>query len=334
LILALFFKRFSKSNTAMALFQLTENREAMHAPAKMIHASIPFVVSILFCLIGQFIRTAAATTESLEPYHVAVSSQAMGSVESSDAIAALKAWAIAVKNEQHLPRYIAIELVTSSITEISTAFLQGRYHGIALTAEEFLETGLHPEEVFVGKRADGPYLRYVIVTANNDRFQSPMALRGKKLVTSQSSQMVMAQPWLTTLLGNFDHGQKQASPTTTENLAKAILEVFFGQADGALVTKEAFELAGELNPQVRKKLKIICESPPIIPVLFVFQPDTAKTLDMTALKRALSDLHKTPGGQQVLTVIQSRTLEKHPSSVLASTIALIEEYRALRKSAD
>lgn len=256
----------------------------------------------------------------------------MGPVDSSDASAALKAWAAAVQKEQNLQRDLKAELVTQSITEMTNDYVKGTYDGIAVSVEEFLQTDLHPEEIYAGNRGNGPFLKYALIVSPKSSINDAKNLIGKKIVTSQSNQMNLAELWLTTLLS--DEGVKESPPTPyqVDNLSKAILEVFFGQADAALVTTDAFELARELNPQVGKKMRILAESPPIIPVFFIFQPNSVAEGKTDELAKALLELHKSPGGLQVLTVIQSQKMEKYPFEVLQSTIDLIKKYQTLVNS--
>ena len=125
--------------------------------------------------------------------------------------------------------------------------------------------------------------------------------------------------------------QKFESPSTVENPSKAILQVFFHQADAALVTTEAFDVACELNPQLRKDLKVLCESPALITAFFIFRPSLGLERNMEVVEKAVMDLHTTPGGRQVLTVIQSSKMEKHPISILDNAIQFVKRYQRLTK---
>ena len=109
------------------------------------------------------------------------------------------------------------------------------------------------------------------------------------------------------------------------------LQVFFGQADAALVSKAAFDLACELNPQLTKKVAVLSESPPLITAFFMFRPITNRKESWPKVEKAILDLHKTPGGRQLLTIIQSRKMVKWDPSVLDGTIEFIKKHRQLVK---
>jgi ABC-type phosphate/phosphonate transport system substrate-binding protein len=107
-----------------------------------------------------------------------------------------------------------------------------------------------------------------------------------------------------------------------------VLRVFFRQSDACLVTADAFELACELNPQLRRDLKVLVASPPLIPTLLFFRRGCTGPA-RAEVEAAILDLHSTPAGQQVLTVFQGSRIERHPLSCLDATQALFSEYHRL-----
>ena len=117
-----------------------------------------------------------------------------------------------------------------------------------------------------------------------------------------------------------------------ENTSKAILQTFFGKSDAALVTKNAFDIACELNPQISQKLKVLYQSQPFIQFLFVFMDYGKEQNHKKAIEnweKAIMELHKTPGGKQVLTVFKSTRMLKLPFSILEPTIDFVLEYRKM-----
>ncbi len=265
-------------------------------------------------------------------YRVGVSAAGLGNVNRNDLNAALRAWAETIKKEQHLDADLDVGLLTGSVAEMREALLLNELDGISVTVSELMAMGIEPEAVFVGDRGDGPEVRYVLIGRENGKVQSPEDLPDGSIAMTDNQRMIMAMPWLETVLLQSDpgySGRKLKRPNLEENPSKAILQVFFHQADAAVVTLQAFELACELNPQLRKDLKIIAESPPFITAFFIFRPSAEREKNIALLEKAVLNLHKTPGGRQVLTIIQSSRMQKHPISLLDTTIRFLKLHERL-----
>jgi len=92
-------------------------------------------------------------------------------------------------------------------------------------------------------------------------------LKGKKLVTSKWTTGDLGGLYLETLL--LEH--KQDLPKhffseilTPETSNQALVELFFKKADVALVNENQFNIAAELNPQLRSNIKILLELEPYL----------------------------------------------------------------------
>jgi phosphonate transport system substrate-binding protein len=84
----------------------------------------------------------------------------------------------------------------------------------------------------------------------------------------------------------------------------------------------------ELNPQISKQLKIITNSPAIVPAVFCFRADVPGEIKEPYIE-GLRELHQHPAGQQVLTIFHRDKLEEHPASCLQSALDMVETHRRL-----
>jgi phosphonate transport system substrate-binding protein len=104
-----------------------------------------------------------------------------------------------------------------------------------------------------------------------------------------------------------------------------VLQVFFHQADACLVTSNVFALACELNPQLRKELRVLADSPAVVPSVFFFRSGyVAKLRDQ--LEPAVVEMDQSPAGQEVLTVFQCDGMIKLPVACLNGSRQLLAEY--------
>jgi ABC-type phosphate/phosphonate transport system substrate-binding protein len=112
-------------------------------------------------------------------------------------------------------------------------------------------------------------------------------------------------------------------------VSAAVLPVFFGQEVMAVVAESGFKTMSELNPQLRRKLRTIAKSPPLIPAILCFREDFSSE-EKERLLQALRQLHTTAAGEQVLTIFQSEALVEVDEGALRKTLAFLQETSQLR----
>lgn len=300
----------------------------------------PFVFIVRFWMVCSCIMAAAllpAHPAVAEPagdlrYRIGVSARTMGDIDFNDAAAALIAWADTIQREQRIQGNLKAELLVESAKQVSMDFKTGKYDGIGLTTEEFFHSGLSAKDIYIGVRGNDSHIRYVIIGPANLDHMAPADLLGRTMVTSRNNQMLLAAHWLELLLNEHAGNLATYSPVIVGNPEKAIFQVFFRQADVALISSEAYELACELNPQLRVKTRVFFESPPLISSLFMFQSGGEYSKDLTELEKAIVELQNSVGGKQVLTVMQSSRMQRYPVAILATTIDLLREFERIPKT--
>jgi phosphonate transport system substrate-binding protein len=210
------------------------------------------------------------------------------------------------------------------------ALKTGQIDAVSMLADQLLalEPELQPSEVFLGTKNHSFTERYELLVHRSAGIDDVPGLAGKKLVLQASARTSLAPQWLDTLLACGSLGTAAEvldTLTKNESPSKAVLQVFFRQADACLVTSNVFELACELNPQLRKELRVLAVSPEVVPSLFFFRPGYTSSV-REKLEPAILALHETAAGLQVLTVFQSDGMVKRPLSSLEGTRQLLEEY--------
>jgi phosphonate transport system substrate-binding protein len=134
-------------------------------------------------------------------------------------------------------------------------------------------------------------------------------LRGKRLLIYASEQAEISDLWLESQLReqNLPEPCKFFSSVGTGSKPMTVvLPVFFGQCDACIVNREAFNLMGELNPQVRKKLVIRALSPPMQPVIICAH----RKSDPQLLKQLHEDFATAQEDRQARQVLTTYGLEK------------------------
>jgi ABC-type phosphate/phosphonate transport system substrate-binding protein len=265
-------------------------------------------------------------------YRIGVSAASFENLNRNDATAALKAWANTVLKEHNISEIPEVVLY-DRFDELAQDYTQNRLHAISVSVEEYMRLKLSIPYVYVSATDHGHTARYTVVVRRDSGIHAIQELSGSKIALSQGQRMILARPWFEMLLIDSTNTNPAVKRdiTLVENPSKAILQVFFRQCRAAVVTAEAFELACELNPQLQKELKMLAASPPFVPAVFLF-PTNFQGTSRDKLEAAISQLHTTPGGRQVLTVFQSSRMDRVPSSTMDDTKQfLIQYYQKIQK---
>ena len=287
-------------------------------------------VAILAVLCGgAAVKTEAGTLSQPSAIRVGIGSGTWGGVNRNDACAAIKVWAKAILSERGTT--VAVETELFDTPEAGRRALKnGQVDAISMLTEQFLalEPGEQPDTVFVTTKDHSLAERFVLLVNRETGIETLAGLAGRKLLLLANGRTSLAPRWLDTLLAGQSLGPAEkllGTVTKIESPSKAILQVFFHQAEACLVTSNMFEVACELNPQLRKQLMILAVSPDVVPALFFFRPGYASS-QRHQLESAILELDKTPAGLQVLTVFQSDGMVKRPISCLDGSRQLLADY--------
>jgi phosphonate transport system substrate-binding protein len=215
------------------------------------------------------------------------------------------------------------------------ALKHGEVDAVSMLTDQFLglEPALQPEAVFISTKNREPAERYVLLVHRTSSLTNVSRLPARSLLLQTSARTGLAPHWLEVLFARHSLGSPETvlkSLTRLESSSKPVLQVFFRQADACVVTASVFELACELNPQLRKELVVLAASPPVIPVLFFFPPAFKAKL-RGQLEEAILALPETLSGQQVLTVFQGDGMLKLPVSALEESRRLLAEHERLKR---
>lgn len=273
----------------------------------------------------------SADSGTEEKFRVGISPQSLLSVNRNDFHAAVKAWSASVIGERQLDIEEDVQLFDSAASFVH-AVRDKRVDALQLTTAEFLTLGIEPERVYLLAKSGGAHVRYVLIARADAAFKGIDALAGDELIVHDGRRMELARAWLASLYAGPGAAGAPSGLRREESASKAILQVFFGQAKASIVTRDALELAGELNPQVRRDLVVLAESMPLITNLFVLHPAWQSAL-RPAVEEAVADLHRTEAGKQVLLVFQGERMEPHPVAVLDQTLAFLRAQPGVRGEA-
>lgn len=224
--------------------------------------------------------------------------------------------------------------IFADCNEVDAAIHAQRVDAVGLTTLEFaaLQHHGHFDRLLFSTQEHDPAEEYVLLAAQSLAVSRLEELHGRRLVIVDGPRLNLAQPWLEILLARGGLPEAAAHFSRLEREPKpsrAILDTYFKKVDVCLVTRHALAVMTELNPQIGTHLRIIASSPPLIPSLFAFRASLAPAMKEKSLQ-VFTTIHETATGRQALTIFQVTRVEERPLSVLAPSLALVEEFHRLR----
>ena len=150
-----------------------------------------------------------------------------------------------------------------------TAVRNGGLDLVALPSIEFMRIRkmsiLIP--AFVNDESNGRGIKYVLIARKESGIQTFSDLKGKSLLMLSLSGYEPSHLWLEVLLmkeGKVGRDRFFSHVRESAKQSSAIMDVFFGKADAAIVPIKGFEVSQQLNPQLGKELSVLMESPHLI----------------------------------------------------------------------
>jgi phosphonate transport system substrate-binding protein len=190
------------------------------------------------------------------------------SVNRNDAIAAVRVWASMVGRTHGIQVDPTVE-VADDVAEVRKRVLDGSAGVLALDVVEYFELADLPvvEPVFCAMKGEGNVPpNYLVLVGANSGISSLEGLRGKTVIIHANTGANLGQVWLDSMLYDGHFGRPEhffGSVEVVPKASSAILPVFFGKADAAIVDGGSYDVAKELNPQVGMKLRVLRASPPL-----------------------------------------------------------------------
>lgn len=255
-------------------------------------------------------------------------------VNETDAKAAMRVYASTVASGEGVAADPNIQILEST-QEIADAVRANRVQLVAMSVTEYVHldpTLFFPRYLYAiyGTSLDEEYL---LLTRSDSGAKTFDALGGKTLRVHRSARTPLALPWLDVQLARHrlpPHARHFGRTLEVTKPSQALLPVFFRQADAdaCLMTRRAFEVLSELNPQVTQRLRIVSASTGFVPTITCLAAQIPPALADRVFAGA-TNMHRLPAGRQIFTLFQSETVVVRDATPIASARTLLEEHHRL-----
>ncbi len=282
------------------------------------------LLSFIF-LIALFSPGMAATVSG-EVVRVGISPQAVFNANVNDVLATIKVWSQNAVKAHGLQAAFDVNIVESA-ARLRNELKEERLEIVVASIDEIESSDFVFDTVFISIAKGSFPVRYVLVVHRDSAISTPEELDNKVVAIPHGDFMQLAELWFDTCFQKNARTPASFSltkKTDLENISKAAMQVFFRQIDAAVIRRDTLNSMEQLNPQIKKDLLVIRESEPLMPMVLVFRPSWQTAL-RDSMEKVLSELHTTPLGEQILMVFHCIRLEKHPITVLDSTLAFLQK---------
>ena len=267
---------------------------------------------------------------------MAFSRQLFREISAEDGLAATHVWLQALGKNSAIFQSSKTMLV-DNLESIVRAGNQHRFDLLLVPAAEYvrLEKRIPLTPWFTYLRG-GRMGQQMVLLGQREKVGEPdlESLNGRSLSIAGGESTELITLWLETLL--MDHKlppMKQffASVATVNKPSQAVLPVFFGQRDACAISREAFDLICELNPQVSNKLAIVENSPPLMPVVLCAHRNSDSKL-MERMRAVMATAHQDPWAKQIFITFRIEKLEAFDPALFENVKALVKRFEARQEA--
>ena len=297
-----------------------------------VSARILLLLMILLCWAPG--RIAAELTGSEQPvFRTGFLQSTFSNVDIRDAKAVLEV------NSHEIARIMGLDtahkvVIYPDAAAMSSAVRNGELELVALPSIEFMRirkiSSLVP--AFVNSESNGLGVKYVLITRKESGIQSISDLKKKSLLMLPSVTYGPVHLWLEVLLlktGKLRRDDFFSQVKESPKSSSAIMSVFFGQADAAIVTLKGFETSRQLNPQIGMKLAVIGESPHLVNEVICLTTTTPENF-RNSLVSAMTRFGTSKTGQQLYAIFQTSGITPFKAAYLDELENLVNEQIRLK----
>lgn len=275
---------------------------------------------------------ASALLAADPPVRFAMSDRLVRGVNMNDARAAIAMWGNQVIKHAGLQVVEKQDWVRPSAT-VMAGLRAGSLDLVCITVEEFLQA---PDSVDVSELVvdDRRGQELVLISRKDSNFNSLASLRGRSLLVLDNADALLAESWLGAELSRAGLPGPVQHFSTVTRLAKpsqVVLPVFFGRADAAIVTREAYNVMAELNPQLGAAIRPLLASPRLINSFLATRRGMPASIRNRIIEGILAS-KLDPALRQILTLFHVRGYVRCPQSCILPAVQLIESQKKGPKS--
>ncbi len=271
-------------------------------------------------------------------FHFAYSNLVFQDIDARDANAALLVYVRQIEKNFYERRGFKVVLrakIYYSIDEIKAGLLKNEFDLISVPSDQFFElkkfVDLEPCLKVVS--SEETFSQYAFIASQIGGISSFVDVKNKSFAMPTNYKNWLVEKWIEVLLHrnklrNIGNTFKSVNLFSTES--KVVYDIFFSKIDCGVVRMSTLNTLFELNPQLKKSIKILSASPQFIPSILSYRKDNKANLLDLVIEEA-KELHKTENGKSILKIFKAIRVDKSNISELQSVKLLLDEYNSIIK---
>jgi ABC-type phosphate/phosphonate transport system substrate-binding protein len=256
----------------------------------------------------------------------------------SDAQAALKIWVKEIVKAYHYNEgYNLKAKIYNGYDDLKEEMKQDSLAVVVLNTLDYLEfiDKIELDPVLVLSSRGDIFEQYYILVRKDDRYKNIKDLKGADIGQISGKNQTASRYWLDVTLAKNNITDKSKffkKVITSDKESQLILNLFFGHLDACIVSKGAFALMKELNPQIESKIMSIQNSPGYLIGLICYVRNVISDHEKELFYTNVLHIQELNSGKQLLSLIKVEKFTDFKREYLNSTKELAKEYNNLVKS--
>jgi ABC-type phosphate/phosphonate transport system substrate-binding protein len=289
-------------------------------------------LAFLLPLIAQTKTSGALPSKNVVARIAVMADTIEGAVNQDDALAKTKVWCATIFENTGFSGTDAIVLkdAASAVAMINANELDV----LGIPTYQYLEheKNINADPAMTYLHDGNVTVEYVLIVTKEMKITDIGALKDKRITLLVHGLNVMTRLWGDFLLmksgiaGGMDSYFKEVKEV--QKSSQAILPVFFGQKESAIVTRSSYDAAVALNPQIGNKVTVLASSPPLVPMVTCIRRTLDPALKSRITTKAIT-LHQTPSGLQSFTMFKIDRFVLWEPSYADTTRTLMRQMKEL-----
>ncbi|MCG8015928.1 MAG: phosphate/phosphite/phosphonate ABC transporter substrate-binding protein [Candidatus Thiodiazotropha sp. 'RUGA'] len=228
--------------------------------------------------------------------------------------------------------FVALDVFQNKL-EVQKRLLKGDIDAVFTNTLQYLELEefLNPNGTYIIQHGPHKKPKFYLVTKRNTGRDRLEDLRGRKISIPKGYSV--GNMFLDVLLMRHNYSVSReyfSEIRETSESNSALINLFFDKVDAALVTDFSYEVACELNPQMRKQLNIIEVSEPLIHQVVAVRDDFSKA-KLEKIEPFFLNTQRSPGLVQSMNLFRISAITKLSNNSLTEVRKLRHEFQDLTR---
>ena len=217
--------------------------------------------------------------------------------------------------------------------DLPDAIKRGGYHFVTLSSIDYYryrET-VYLNPIMTPTKISTPTEQLLLLVEKEQVLPTLLQREERSLIIESGTSGDLSKIWLDHLLMDSGFTGSDRFFTKIRRVSKpgrAILPVFFSQADACVVPRHALEVIQELNPQIGRKVKLLHQSKGLIR-LMICATDKPSREDIDILIRESTQMEQNPETMQAMTILQMKRFVPIFEEDLIATEMLLSRHQKI-----